>query len=153
MSSTLRRTALSLAFAAAAMAVAAEAAAGDAKGPACADFAGAASISYSLTDTPAEAVAAISFDLAAPSCPDWAYRLHVLDRSGHRELARQSIPGDGSQRLTLSVAVPGDPVIPPTGVCVFTSVTKGDRVSDVAPDVGCAPAQLTTAGHGDHTWD
>lgn len=139
-------------FTALLLTVGADGTAGDAMGPACSDFAGGASLTYSAVETPGEAVAAISFDLAAASCADWIYTLYVLDATGQRELVRSGVSGNGQQRLTITTSVPGDPVLPPSSVCLFTSTRRGDRVADVAPDAGCAPAQLLSSGHGDHAW-
>lgn len=126
-------------------------AAGDAKGPACTDFSGKADFYYSATEVPGEAIVQIAFDLAAPSCTTWTYTLHVYDASGQRELISTPAPGDGSQRLTLRASVPGDPVVPPDTVCITTTTTRNGRISDVAPDVGCALAQLGVGGPG-QTW-
>jgi len=117
--------------------------AGDARGPACSDFSGKADMFYSATDTTGEAVVQISFDLAGPSCSDWTYNLHVLDATGARELVSTSTAGDGTQRLTMRASVPGDPLLPPDNVCIYTTTTtKGGRVSDRAPDTGCQQVKL-----------
>lgn len=132
-------------------AVASPVGAGDARGPGCSDFSGNADFYYSATDVPGEAVLQIGFDVAAPSCSDWSYNLHVLDHSGQRELVKASIPGDGAQRLVIRASVPGEP-LPPSKVCIYTTTSKGNRVSDVAPDSGCAVVDMAVGGGPGQTW-
>lgn len=153
MKRTILRALLALATGLAGVTVAASSVtAGDARGPGCSDFSGQGNFFYTATDVAGEAIVEISFDVASPSCSDWSYNLHVLDETGQRELVKSSIPGNGSGRLTIRASVPGDPVLPPKKVCIYTTTTKGARVSDVAPDDGCAPVEIGTIGGPGQNW-
>lgn len=118
-------------------------------GPGCADFIS-GSWGYSLTSNPGRGSLTVNADLAAPSCPDYAYDLFALDEAGTRLLAHSSVSGNGAVTLALRASVPGDPLLPPSTICIYGTTGRGGRVYDRAPDTGCIIVSSQT--HGDGNW-
>ena len=117
----------------------------DVKGPACTDV---------LTDNGTQTTQGV-YDgtqvifrvvLAAPSCEQATYTLHVLDAGGSTEIASGSQPGDGASTVLFFSGATAVSVPAGTGdtVCVYLTTSIGGHVFDRAPDTGCGA--LTSGG-------
>jgi hypothetical protein len=84
--------------------------------------------------------------LAAPSCKQVAYTVHVLDAQGTTEIASGSQSGDGTSSVLTFAG--SSAVLVPSGtgnaVCVYLTTSIGGHVFDRAPDNECGA--LTNGG-------
>jgi hypothetical protein len=90
---------------------------------------------------------AVGVFLAAPSCKNVTYTLHVLDAEG-TEIGSSSARGDdGTSTLQL---IPSTMVTAGTTIYVYFTSTSGNgpNVLDRAPDTGTAPATLPGSSFG-----
>jgi hypothetical protein len=118
----------------------------DVNGPACTDVLidNGTTTTGSYDESQAHVIFRIA--LAAPSCKQATYTLHVLDAGGSTEIASGSQPGDGASTVLVFSGATAVSVPAGTGdtVCVYLTTSLGGHVFDRAPDTGCGA--LTSGG-------